>query len=80
MKLKLLVAKLLLTSPQFYKNTYKQTDKKNRPSPRGDPIRGRPPKQKYWNQTKTKIRNQKKSRPISTNLSFFELFLRQAEL
>ena len=41
---------------QKYIQTNRQT---NRPSPRGDPIRGRPPEQRHWNQTKTKIRNQK---------------------
>ena len=32
----------------------------NRPVPRGDPTRGRPPEQRHWNQTKTKIRKQKR--------------------
>ena len=39
-------------SPQKYIQT-------NRPGPRGDPVGGRPPEQRHWNQTKTKIRKQK---------------------
>ena len=40
---------------------YIQTNRqKNRPGPSGDPTGGRPPEQRQWNQTKTKIRNQKR--------------------
>ena len=51
-------------SPQKYIQTNRQT---NTPGPRGDPTGGRPPDERHWNQTKTKLENRKsldQSQPI----------------
>ena len=58
-------------SPKFYKNTYKPTDLI---------LEVTPPEVGHLNRGARIKQKPKKSGPISTNLGFFELCLRQAEL